>query len=328
VRPNPPKPLSKQKFRKSLVTKPSLNSPLLIDRRSFLRIPVLWNFVSTTCSSTNNSTEESALKTTNSPKHRTPQNLPLIHRDTKPIVSVLERILRSLSKGVGRSDLLCLLYSIAYTFKSSFPTTPSSKTRGLKNKNCVYLYLSFIPSFIHPSIHSSIMEKEASTLFYSDSYSSYYHFGSIYSLWIWTTLLLLGLYTVVSLLSNASACYNFIVAWNLISRSHRVDLERIHLNANNCTSRRLQIDDALITKPYSEHANANTNMIDDDHSCCPICLTDFEPSDMVSSSCKHTCRHMFHNNCLSTWLQRDGTCPCCRLDMLLPAADPASLLYS
>jgi hypothetical protein len=190
------------------------------------------------------------------------------------------------------------------------------------------------------------MEKEVSTLFYSDSYYSYSpHLGtgSSYSLWMmWTTLILslLGLYTMVSLLSNVSACYNFIVAWNLISRSHRVDLERIHHgianNNNNCISRRIQIDDALTTRPYNsdqqqhQHQHATTNatiIIDDDNNnnnnSCPICLTDFEPSDMVSSSGQLSCRHLFHNKCLSAWLQRDGTCPCCRSD-ILPASAAAT----
>ena len=179
------------------------------------------------------------------------------------------------------------------------------------------------------------MEKEVSTtLLYSDSYSSYYHFGSSYSLCMWTTLLLLllGLYTTVSLLSNVSACHNFIVAWNLITRSRRRDLDRIQIHKQKCSDRRIQTDDALITQTYQDHASIDihSHIADNNDHSCPICLTDFKPDDSVSSSAKHTsCRHLFHHKCLKEWLQRDGTCPCCRSD-ILPAAPlpPSFLLYS
>ena len=157
------------------------------------------------------------------------------------------------------------------------------------------------------------VEKEISALFYSDSSSASSHYGSSYSLWVWSTMLLFGLYTFVSLLCNAVACYNFIVAWNLIARQHRVDLERLHFSMNDFISRRIQVQEALETKLYSEILCSGESL--DLSISCPICLNDFDASDRVSSF-RQKCRHLFHNDCLSAWLEKEGSCPCCRLDVL------------
>jgi len=42
------------------------------------------------------------------------------------------------------------------------------------------------------------------------------------------------------------------------------------------------------------------------HTCCAICLVDFEDSDVVLPL---PCRHVFHAGCLSKWLRRSAACP-------------------
>ncbi|XP_071079324.1 E3 ubiquitin-protein ligase synoviolin A-like [Haliotis cracherodii] len=58
---------------------------------------------------------------------------------------------------------------------------------------------------------------------------------------------------------------------------------------------------------------------------CIICR-----EEMVTSSKKLPCNHIFHTNCLRSWFQRQQTCPTCRMDVLrmpraqtTPAARPA-----
>lgn len=51
-------------------------------------------------------------------------------------------------------------------------------------------------------------------------------------------------------------------------------------------------------------------------SCCPICLNEFEDEDMVVSGWRKCCKNRFHDECLSSWLQMQSTCPCCRYEII------------
>lgn len=46
---------------------------------------------------------------------------------------------------------------------------------------------------------------------------------------------------------------------------------------------------------------------------CSICLTDFESTSEVSSL---PCQHIFHQDCLTPWLERSGSCPVCRESLI------------
>lgn len=50
---------------------------------------------------------------------------------------------------------------------------------------------------------------------------------------------------------------------------------------------------------------------------CIICR-----EDMVNSSKKLPCNHIFHTACLRSWFQRQQTCPTCRLNILRAPATP------
>ena len=110
------------------------------------------------------------------------------------------------------------------------------------------------------------IEKEVTSLFYSDYYSlsSSCTFGGIsssssnasthhgYSAWVWMTVIILGLYTVISLFTNAMACYQFIAAWSLISRTNRFDIELLRNHQRMFAERRNLMQHALQTQLYSE----------------------------------------------------------------------------
>jgi hypothetical protein len=46
---------------------------------------------------------------------------------------------------------------------------------------------------------------------------------------------------------------------------------------------------------------------------CVICLCDFEQSDVLVRP--HVCQHIFHHECLKTWLREKEQCPTCRLSL-------------
>lgn len=45
------------------------------------------------------------------------------------------------------------------------------------------------------------------------------------------------------------------------------------------------------------------------HSSCSVCLEEFKDNETIS---KTSCNHMFHKNCLETWLNTNTKCPFCR----------------
>lgn len=51
---------------------------------------------------------------------------------------------------------------------------------------------------------------------------------------------------------------------------------------------------------------------------CIICR-----EDMVNTSKKLPCGHIFHTACLRSWFQRQQTCPTCRLNILRTTNSPA-----
>jgi len=52
--------------------------------------------------------------------------------------------------------------------------------------------------------------------------------------------------------------------------------------------------------------------------CCAICMSTYERNDAVVWS--NHCPHMFHRDCLVSWLLKDrkASCPCCRQRFISP----------
>ena len=150
-------------------------------------------------------------------------------------------------------------------------------------------------------------------------------------IWVWVTVVPIGFYSALSVVSNAVDYYNFVMAWNLISRTHRMDLELLHFRKNQTIQRRIAVKKALITRPYRD-------IFFPKEASCPICLADFKPSEPVSCCCDRNnnrsklnsspCSHMFHEECLSAWLQNHSNCPCCRHEILPLFEEPSRHLAS
>jgi hypothetical protein len=49
---------------------------------------------------------------------------------------------------------------------------------------------------------------------------------------------------------------------------------------------------------------------------CAICLYNFENHDQVCESNNPECKHVFHEECLASWLLKHKDCPICRCDYL------------
>jgi hypothetical protein len=46
---------------------------------------------------------------------------------------------------------------------------------------------------------------------------------------------------------------------------------------------------------------------------CQICLEPYEVGDKIAlSKYNRLCDHAFHQKCITSWLRRNNTCPCCR----------------
>ncbi|KAK2168964.1 hypothetical protein LSH36_13g24012 [Paralvinella palmiformis] len=53
----------------------------------------------------------------------------------------------------------------------------------------------------------------------------------------------------------------------------------------------------------------------DSESACPICLCKFELEEELKQL---PCAHLFHSLCIQAWVQKAGTCPVCRHNLVLP----------
>jgi hypothetical protein len=58
---------------------------------------------------------------------------------------------------------------------------------------------------------------------------------------------------------------------------------------------------------YSEGANRF------DHDKCMVCLCEFEKREEIRKIL--ACRHIFHQECLDMWLNKDRSCPFCKQDL-------------
>ena len=68
----------------------------------------------------------------------------------------------------------------------------------------------------------------------------------------------------------------------------------------------------LSNLPYRAFNATDLNELEEN---CPICR---EPTEIGDKWIRLKCTHQFHEKCLYNWIERQRTCPMCRIDIILP----------
>ena len=79
----------------------------------------------------------------------------------------------------------------------------------------------------------------------------------------------------------------------------------LHYNRDNPTS------EAIVSE-LPENQIDDINKLDNDKKNCVICMEDFKNGD---KSTNLPCLHMFHTNCIQSWLKKQNTCPICKFKL-------------
>ncbi|XP_059314753.1 RING-H2 finger protein ATL57 isoform X3 [Lycium ferocissimum] len=105
------------------------------------------------------------------------------------------------------------------------------------------------------------------------------------------------------------------------SPSDADDRRRIRLSQPSLhRSCRKGMDPAAVRSlPLVTYRGAAEHLIED----CPICLAEFEVNELVRLI--PYCRHVFHQQCLDTWLASHVTCPLCRSTQFFKKVDEVRL---
>ena len=82
-----------------------------------------------------------------------------------------------------------------------------------------------------------------------------------------------------------------------------------------------EINNLLINQSYNSNSNLdnysmfesiileNIDKLSPDKKSCRVCLENFEKFDKIINL---SCLHMFHENCIRTWLKENQFCPICK----------------
>lgn len=82
------------------------------------------------------------------------------------------------------------------------------------------------------------------------------------------------------------------------------------------------LDESLICRIPTCKYSPDEGLVDGTE--CSVCLGEFEVGEELRILPK--CNHPFHIPCIDTWLTTSSTCPLCRVNIVLAAAVPHSLL--
>ena len=70
--------------------------------------------------------------------------------------------------------------------------------------------------------------------------------------------------------------------------------------------------DAAIVSELPETKIDDIKKLDKDKQNCVICMEDFKNGDTTTNL---PCLHMFHTNCIQSWLKTQNTCPICKFKL-------------
>ncbi len=79
----------------------------------------------------------------------------------------------------------------------------------------------------------------------------------------------------------------------------------LHYNRDNPTN------EAIVSE-LPETKIDDINKLDNDKKNCVICMEDFKNGDVTTNL---PCLHMFHTNCIQSWLKKQNTCPICKFKL-------------
>ena len=73
-------------------------------------------------------------------------------------------------------------------------------------------------------------------------------------------------------------------------------------------------DEFDLIKYYDTFNDEHTKIpiLDNDKKNCVICMEDFKNGDVTTNL---PCLHMFHTNCIQSWLKTQNTCPICKFKL-------------
>jgi hypothetical protein len=97
--------------------------------------------------------------------------------------------------------------------------------------------------------------------------------------------------------------------WNFWSESATQRSEAANSNELLLKTKLFHVDSQPVDTAPEE------NDEDDPTTCCTICFVPLEEGDRIGDL---ACRHVYHVDCLKSWVQRKNTCPLCATPIATP----------
>jgi hypothetical protein len=76
----------------------------------------------------------------------------------------------------------------------------------------------------------------------------------------------------------------------------------------NCRDEENSIEERIIIDLKKQKISENLK-----HNICTICLDNYVEKKYISSL---KCDHIFHHECINSWISQNSTCPLCRVNLL------------
>ncbi len=106
---------------------------------------------------------------------------------------------------------------------------------------------------------------------------------------------------------------NQITQNNIIVENHNEEINNNIFNFNilseNNSSYDISQSNYDVNSQLSSRKLLNIDKLSPEKKTCIICLENFKVSDKIINL---SCFHMFHNNCIRTWLNDNNYCPLCK----------------